>query len=125
MNRNERNQARQVARLAEARRQRGDACEDCGSSDALEWDHVDPATKWKNVADLRGNSDERFWVEVAKCRLLCQPCHMAKTIANQEGRRVIVQMHGYSGYKKRRCRCATCVQANRDYVRTRSTSPGS
>ena len=56
-------------------------CEICGSSDDLEADHRDPATKvlpttvlWNMAPD-----NPKRVAELAKCRALCAPCHWEKT----------------------------------------------
>tara|TARA_R110000744_G_C18863214_1_gene504255 strand:- start:105 stop:458 length:354 start_codon:yes stop_codon:yes gene_type:complete len=44
----------------------------------LEFHHVDPTTKYKNVTDLQFNaySLERIKKEIRKCAILCRNCHM-------------------------------------------------
>lgn len=54
----------------------------CGESrpECLDFDHVDPATKLDNVANLisQGKST-KVWEEIAKCQVLCANCHRVKT----------------------------------------------
>jgi len=50
----------------------------CASTSGLEFDHIDPATKCFAIcADLTRARSELL-AEVAKCQLLCRPCHIAK-----------------------------------------------
>jgi hypothetical protein len=73
-----------AARLAEARAYLGGCCVDCGTADDLNFDHVDPATKVRNVTKMVHASRERFWAEVRKCALRCVACHKAKSTAGRE-----------------------------------------
>lgn len=57
-------------------------CRNCGSSEELQVDHIDRASK---DPDLRYG--RRIWtldverraIELAKCQVLCTPCHKAKS----------------------------------------------
>jgi 5-methylcytosine-specific restriction endonuclease McrA len=54
-------------------------CRKCGSSDRLEVDHINPADKVSHAVWTW--SDERRAAELAKCQVLCKPCHLRKTVA--------------------------------------------
>lgn len=57
-------------------------CIDCGETDiiVLDFDHIDPATKVKNVADLvSGGSIDSLKAEITKCEIRCANCHRRKT----------------------------------------------
>lgn len=79
-------------------------CVNCGSTDRLELDHIDPALKL----------DHKIWAwravrqaeEIAKCQVLCNACHKKKT-AEYLGRFVTHGMR--SMYMLRGCRCESCV----------------
>jgi 5-methylcytosine-specific restriction endonuclease McrA len=85
----------------------GGKCAKCGTTDALEVDHVNPATKTRQTYTLWFLSPDNpdFIAELAKCQLLCTDCHREKT--GQENR---VRVHGtYSMYQRGKCRCEACV----------------
>lgn len=62
----------------DATKSMGGKCVRCGSTDQLQFDHIDCKTK----------VDHRIWTwspalrqaELDKCQLLCEPCHRKKTI---------------------------------------------
>jgi 5-methylcytosine-specific restriction endonuclease McrA len=56
-------------------------CALCGSSERLEVDHTDPTQKLLKPARLWSMSPKnpRRIAELAKCRVLCYDCHMAKS----------------------------------------------
>jgi 5-methylcytosine-specific restriction endonuclease McrA len=89
-------------------------CRLCGSWDKLELDHIDRTTKtthrvW-SLAPLKRSA------ELAKCQVLCENCHKAKTLS--ELTKPLV--HGTAnGYKSKRCRCDECRQWNADSHRER------
>lgn len=90
--------------------EQGGACRACGSTDDLQVDHVDPATK----VDHRVWSwaDDRRRAELAKCQLLCGACHRAKTRAEQWK----AERHGNERtYSRHGCRCADCCRAHAAY----------
>lgn len=94
----------------------GKSCVDCGSTENLEVDHVDPSTKLpglktttkvsKRTAHLWTMSDERRSVELAKCVPRCRTCHQAKTSRE----RAATRKHGQTLYKMG-CRCSICSQS--------------
>lgn len=60
--------------------QLGGECVECGSTDRLEFDHVDPSEKSFNVAKAFASmSEKRLQEELAKCQLLCHTHHLQKT----------------------------------------------
>jgi len=63
------------------------SCEECGDNDprVLEFHHIDPSTKLKNVSAMwhRSDSIESIMKEVEKCQLLCASCHRKATYAQR------------------------------------------
>jgi hypothetical protein len=57
----------------------GGKCVECGCTDSLEFDHIDPSTKSFNIAAGYTKPKEVLLEEVAKCQLLCNKCHIEKT----------------------------------------------
>lgn len=61
----------------------GHPCVDCGEADpiVLDFDHVDPTTKIRAIADLvqRAASDATLLAEIAKCVVRCANCHRRAT----------------------------------------------
>lgn len=77
-------------------------CVKCGSRDDLQVDHIDGAQKvshriWSWTAKRRE-------AELAKCQVLCTPCHRSKTKAD-----LYPEIHGsHTTYVRRGCRCDAC-----------------
>jgi hypothetical protein len=93
-----------VRRKRAAWLQENGPCRLCGSTERLEVDHVDPATKVRTWALARREA------ELAKCQVLCHTCHLEKTKA--QFRRPLV--HGTNdGYASHGCRCVWCRVAKR------------
>lgn len=58
----------------------GGACARCGGRDNLEIDHIDPKQKkFEVMAKCWCTSWDKLKVEIAKCQLLCERCHLEKT----------------------------------------------
>lgn len=80
----------------------GKSCVQCGSTERLELDHVDPSQK----------TSHRIWTwskarrdeETAKCQILCHDCHQIKSSAEQAAR---VKCGTEWSYRKG-CRCEEC-----------------
>ena len=90
----------------------GGKCVRCGTTENLQFDHIDASTKTATVADLAASASKmRLLDEISKCQLLCQSCHTKK---GQEIGDVGKATHGSGGmYKHHKCRCDICVTANR------------
>jgi 5-methylcytosine-specific restriction endonuclease McrA len=54
-------------------------CLDCGSPEALEYDHREPTTKLFNVSQGLYRPWAVLEAEAAKCDLVCRPCHRRRT----------------------------------------------
>lgn len=62
----------------------GGRCASCGSTEELEFDHVDRLTKKFSIARKWKLPLSELRPELDKCQLLCRPCHLAKTAAANE-----------------------------------------
>ncbi len=78
------------------------SCVECGSTHELELDHIDPGQKVDHR--IWNWSKERQEVELAKCQVLCESCHLIKTKKWYELRR----KHGSHTMYTRGCRCVEC-----------------
>ena len=74
------NLARYNKRKAEAIEILGGACVICGSTEDLQFDHLNPSTKKFALGKLWSSTQEHFLEELTKCQLLCFGCHQIKTI---------------------------------------------
>jgi len=66
-------------RREKAIEQLGGKCAQCGSTNKLEFDHIDQQTKEFTITDSLGISEKRLQAELAKCQILCESCHQNKT----------------------------------------------
>lgn len=68
-------------RQAEAKQRLGNCCANCGETDqrVLQFDHVDPDDKLKEVSQLYNCAPARYDDEANKTQLLCYRCHFLKT----------------------------------------------
>lgn len=57
----------------------GGKCVDCGATDNLEFNHIDPSTKLFSIGDGIDKKWETILDEVAKCDLRCVPHHRELT----------------------------------------------
>lgn len=92
----------------------GGKCQRCGVTDGLQFDHIDPGTKVETIGKMWSYAEERFWEEVAKCQLLCEPCHYEKTAHDAgtvpaRGTHGTVSAYRYCGPPK----CDECKAAKR------------
>jgi len=98
--------------MDECKESLGGACAECGTTDDLEFDHVDKTTKEFTITDGMAVSRPRLFEELRKCQLLCTSCHKKKTSAE----RFAELKHGRAGMYKRGCRCDECRTAQNAYV---------
>ena len=99
--------ARRKVRRARLIELLGGRCVRCGSTDELEFDHIDPETKVFAVGSDMSRAWDKLVKEALKCQLLCRECHVAKGIEDRPD-----PAHSYYRYWYYGCRCATCKAAN-------------
>jgi hypothetical protein len=108
---------RRLARKKMAIQLLGGKCVNCGSTERLEFDHID-----NDRIGLRGlisqrlhNKVEFLLDELEKCQLLCKSCHVQKSIIDHDK---LQSTHGMlSMYINNKCRCDDCRSANNIYMR--------
>lgn len=66
----------------EAEAQFGGKCQKCGSTIKLQFDHID--CKTKDSHKIWTWSPARRAAELAKCQLICEACHIIKTVEHDE-----------------------------------------
>lgn len=93
----------------------GKKCVRCGSEDSLEFDHILPSSKFKNVSRMWSYSNVRFWEEINKCQLLCRACHEKKSLIDLNFNDSKNSHGTLSTYKTYKCRCILCKKANSIY----------
>lgn len=90
-------------------------CQECGSIENLEVDHIDKTTKLINPSHIWTLKEPSRIQELAKCQVLCRDCHRKKTSSENT-----VWQHGtLSGYQRYKCRCIECKKFYRSYRRMR------
>lgn len=77
------------------------SCVDCGSTEKLELDHVDPSLKVSH--SIWSWSSDRRAAEIAKCVVRCFRCHKNKHMK--------FFPHGTVRMYRKGCRCRKCTDA--------------
>jgi hypothetical protein len=96
----------------------GSKCANCGSTDRLEFDHIDHTNVGFRVSQQLAASWEVLKAELDKCQLLCHTCHWIKTCKDLSKTSYQTTPHGTTNaYCNYDCRCALCKKAWADYWR--------
>lgn len=96
----------------------GCECVWCGSTEDLQFDHIDAATKLFDISQRLDYRLEILEEELKKCQLLCASCHGRKT--RQDNYVPHEVAHGtFSEYTNHGCRCDDCRKANAEYASNR------
>lgn len=88
-------------------------CQECGSLEDLEVDHIDPSTKLLHTREIWSRREEIRLLELEKCQVLCVVCHSKKS-ANEKRN---TTRHGTYSMRKSGCKCNSCMQYVRDIKR--------
>jgi 5-methylcytosine-specific restriction endonuclease McrA len=65
---------------AEWKKRLGGVCVKCGTTERLEFDHIDPTSKIEEPYKvLMQWPEDRIASELSKCQLLCRSCHSKKS----------------------------------------------
>lgn len=99
----------------EALQRFGGKCVQCGATENLEFDHIDPSTKVGQMGDMFLWAKARREAELLKCQLLCSTCHSNKTIVDL-GQQKARGEHGRIS-TRRYCACDLCKKAHADYCK--------
>lgn len=95
-------------------------CQECGSTENLQVDHIDRTTKTIHTGHIWTRKKIYRDKELAKCQVLCIDCHDKKT-----GRENTTWQHGtISGYMRYKCKCIECRRAYRVYRHERYIKTG-
>lgn len=98
------------ARRAYAVEKLGGKCVRCGATKNLQIDHKDKWLKSFNISQFWSISLDRFDVELAKCQLLCKPCHKIKSDEEKDWGVLGYgpTQHGTASMYRLGCRCREC-----------------
>jgi hypothetical protein len=89
----------------------GGSCVECGVTENLHIDHVDPATKSFAIRASMSMKRPEVMAELDKCQLLCRPHHEEKTAREHTG-----FTHGTMyAWMKMKCSCEVCAPVKRAY----------
>lgn len=93
---NEYMKARYQTRRLQALDYLGGVCVECGDTNDLVFDHIDPETKEYSIAKIMCHRWDKVKAELDKCQLLCKICNTEKTKINLHN---IVMRNGWkNGY---------------------------
>lgn len=101
-------------RRADAVAMLGGRCVECGTTEDLQFDHIDPRLKSFDVGSCMSSMTwSRLIVELSKCQLLCATHHRDKTKVE------LGVAHGGGVAGKSNCKCGLCRLRRRNYQRDR------
>jgi hypothetical protein len=94
----------------------GGKCVRCGATERLQVDHIDRAQKTMEISDNMSLKRGDVLAELAKCQLLCKPCHERKTGDEMTG-----FTHGTTtGWMRYKCPCSPCQEHKAAWRETRN-----
>ena len=92
-------------------------CRACGGDYNLEVDHIDPSTKLIKPSAIWSRREEIRNEELAKCQVLCEACHLEKTVKDLRLMNTISREHGTYPKYEQGCKCELCMEAMRIHWR--------
>ena len=90
----------------------GGVCVECGTTEDLEIDHIDPSTKSFEILKCYDHKLDKVLSEVDKCQLLCKTHHKIKSDREASFE------HGAGLTGKRFCYCDLCKPLKRARMKT-------
>src|SRR5687768_15791278 len=91
--------------------QLGGKCVVCGTTENLEFDHIDPRTKTHPITRIM-HQQKLYEKEILLCQLLCNSCHKKKSAQELSEKLTKPIVHGtLSGHKK--CGPVKCTLCRR------------
>lgn len=102
----------------------GKKCASCRTTDSLEVHHLDPTQK--EAHSIWSWSPSRRLLELAKCVVLCAPCHRSLHAAFRRAKALRDNPHGTRNRYELGCGCSECRNAkwadNREWRARRSAA---
>jgi hypothetical protein len=98
----------------------GDTCALCGSQDRLNIVHKDPREKSFNPITDCNRSEASRRAELAKCRVLCNPCDKVEVTRRRFKHEPF--QHGTPSMYSKGCRCEPCRECATAQKRLRRTT---
>ena len=89
-------------------------CIDCGSTENLEFDHIDASKKSFDIGKLLNYSKAARDEELKKCTLRCSSCHKKKSVLAGDIKTV---EHGGGASGKRNCPCVLCKARKAEWMK--------
>lgn len=103
--------------------QMGGKCTKCGSTERLEFDHINPKDKKYNIAKV-WHTDNKVLPELQKCQLLCNSCHIEKTKSDWKKVERIPKHGSITEYFRFKCRCEDCKKSYSEWKRNYRLNKG-
>ncbi len=95
-------------KMTHAKEQFDNVCSLCGSSEQLEFHHINPLEKSFTIgSEMLSLSDAKIQAELEKCQLICNLCHRQRHSSSAPC--------GTAQRYWRGCRCKPCTTVNTEY----------